>query len=162
MGLEQDIDLLSRVAMFQSFETEQLRLIAFGTERRRLKKGSVLFQQGESSDGGFVVASGQIDIVTRQGGHEATLESVTEAGLIGELSLITQNLRIASAVARIESDVLFIPRTLFHRLLQEYPQMAALLHARIAHSVRGIVSQMEAVQKKLADLPPLSDRGGEN
>lgn len=143
--------------MFQSFETEQLRLIAFGTERRRLRKGACLFQQGEKSDGGYVVASGQIDIVMSQGGHEVTLESVTESGLIGELALITANKRVASAVARVESDVLFVPRALFHRLLQEYPQMAALLHARIAHSVRGIVAQMEAVRRKLAELPPLID-----
>jgi CRP-like cAMP-binding protein len=162
MGLEDDIDLLSRVAMFQSFETEQLRLIAFGTEKRRLKKGSVLFRQGDTSDGGYVVASGQIDIVAHGSGREITLESVTEAGLIGELSLITPNKRIASAIARTESDVLFIPRALFHRLLREYPQMAALLHARIAHSVRGIVSQMEAVQKKLDDLPPLNETGTKN
>lgn len=160
MGLDQDIELLSRVAMFQNFETEHLRLIAFGTERRRLKKGSILYSQGDDSDGGFVVATGQIDIVARHGGHEVTLESVTESGLIGEIALITPNRRIATAIARMESDVLYIPRNLFHRLLQEYPKMAALLHARISHSVRGLVQQMEMVQRKLAELPPLNDMSG--
>ena len=162
MGLEQDIDLLSRVAMFQDFELEQLRLIAFGTERRFLKNGSVLYEQGEDSAGGYIVASGQIDIIVRDGTREITLDSCTEAGLIGELALITENRRAATAVARVDSEVLFVPRSLFHRLLREYPQMAAILHARIAQSVRGMVQQMEKVHERLVDLPSLSDPAGRN
>ena len=150
MGLEQDIDLLSRVTMFQDFDPEQLRLIAFGTERQFLRKGTVLYRQGAESDGGYVVSSGQIDIVMHQGEQEITLDSCTEAVLIGELALITENRRAAAAVARVDSEVLFIPRSLFHRLLREYPQMAALLHARISHSVRGMVQQMEKVHERLA------------
>lgn len=159
MGLEQDIDLLSRVAMFQDFELEQLRLIAFGTERQLMSKGTVLYEQGAESDGGYVVASGQIDIVLRQGTREITLDSCTEAGLIGELALITESRRAAAAIARVDSEVLFVPRSLFHRLLREYPQMAAMLHSRIAHSVRGLVEQMEKVHDRLADLPSFQNPG---
>ena len=162
MGLEQDIDLLSRVAMFQDFGLEQLRLIAFGTERQLLRKGERVYEQGQKSDGGYVVAAGQIDIVLRQGTQEARLDSCTEASLIGELALITENRRAASAIARVDSEVLFIPRPLFHRLLNEYPQMAALLHARIALSVRGIIQQMEKVHDRLADIPPLKRKYNDN
>lgn len=153
MGLEQDIELLSRVTMFQDFEPEQLRLIAFGTERRFLRNGSVLYRQGEESDGGFVVATGQIDIVAYHGDREIVLDSCGPAGLIGELALITENRRTANAIARVDCEVLFIPRSLFHRLLREYPHMAALLHARIAQSVRGMVTQMEKVYEKLSGIP---------
>ena len=152
MGLEQDIELLSRVALFEGFEREHLRLIAFGTERMTLKRGDNLYREGETSDGGYVVVEGQIDIVLVRDGHDYLLESCGPAGLIGEIALITQNVRVSSAIARERSEVLFVPRSLFHRLLREYPNMAALLHARIAQSVRQILTQLEDVEARLGGL----------
>ena len=155
MGLEQDIELLSRVGLFQDFEMEQLRLIAFGTERETARTGTFLFRESEVAKGGYVVAGGQIDIVLRRGNTDIVLQNCRSAALIGEMALITETRRATSAVAKVNSDVLFIPRTLFHRLLREYPSMAALLHSRIAHSVRRLVQEMDEVNIRLNSLPPM-------
>jgi CRP-like cAMP-binding protein len=155
MGLEQDIELLARVALFQDFGIEQLRLIAFGTEREQLKTGTLLFSSGDESDGGYVVANGQVDIVVYRDEHEFILERCYEASLIGEMALITGNRRATAAIARQNSDLLFIPRSLFHRLLREYPDIAALLHGRIARSIRTMVHQMEKIHERLSDIPSL-------
>jgi CRP-like cAMP-binding protein len=155
MGLEQDIELLSRVALFQDFGIEQLRLIAFGTQRERIGAGSILYEADDESDGGYVIAEGQIDIVIIREGHEFILDHCHEAALIGEIALITGNRRATAAIARSNSEVMFIPRTLFHRLLSEYPEIAALLHGRISHSVRSLVHQMEKIHDRLSEIPSL-------
>ena len=155
MGLQEDIDLLSQVELFRDFGLEHLRLIAFGTERQILKKGTALFSEGEESEGGYVIASGLVDIVLHRGDRDLVLESCGKAGLLGEMALITSVRRVAAAVAKTECELLFIPRPLFHRLLREYPDKAHMLHTRISHTVRELVQQMEDVQEKLQLIPPL-------
>lgn len=154
MGLQDDIDLLSHVGLFRDFGLEHLRLIAFGTERQVLKKGTRLFAEGDESEGGYVIVSGQVDIVLHRGDRDLVLESCSQAGLIGELALITGNRRVADAIAKTDCEILFIPRSLFHRLLSEYPDKAQMLHMRISQSVRELVQQMQDIQEKLKQIPP--------
>jgi len=159
MALEDDIELLASVEMFRDFPEEQLRLLAFGTEREFLPGGRDLFVQGEEAEGGYVVAKGQIDIVTHRGRREIILDSCLRGALIGELALITRNKRIASALARTNSEVLYIPRALFHRMLTNYPDTAVALHNRISQSVRRLVYMMDRVRDKMNAIPDLSAGG---
>lgn len=150
---------MSRVGLFQDFELEQLRLIAFGTERETIKSGTFLFREGEQAKGGYVVAGGQIDIVLRRGNSDIVLQNCRSAALLGEMALITETKRATSAVAKMNSDVMFIPRSLFHRLLREYPSMAATLHSRISYSIRRLIQEMEVVQGRLGDIPSMKGAG---
>jgi CRP-like cAMP-binding protein len=155
MSLDQDIALLSRVGLFQGFTPEQLRLIAFGAEREKLHAGQMLYRERETANGGYVVAYGHIDLLLSKGRREIALESVTEGGLVGEMALITANRRSTDAIARTDSEVLYIPRALFHRLLREYPETAAFLHGRIAQAVRRLMKQIEEINGKLGIISPL-------
>ena len=151
---------MSQVDLFQGFTVEQLRLLAFGTERQWHNSGSQLFQDGEPSDGGYVVASGQIDIITWRGERQIILDSCREAALIGELALLTKNNRVGAALARVDSEVMFIPRSLFHRMLREYPEMAAMLHERIAANVRMIMRDIDVVGGKMSSIASLESMAG--
>jgi CRP-like cAMP-binding protein len=165
MALDRDIALLSRVGLFQGFTPEQLRLIAFGSEREKLGEGTVLYREGEAAGGGYVVADGQIDLVLNKARRQIVLESCMEGGLVGEIALITSTRRATDAVACHDSEVLYVPRSLFHRMLREYPETAAFLHGRIAQSVRRLVAQIEEVNTKLGVIKPLmggqADKGVE-
>ena len=66
MSLDQDIAFLGSAPLFANFTREQLRLLAFGAERRRLTPGSRLFRQGGFCEGGYVVVEGTFTL------HEAT------------------------------------------------------------------------------------------
>lgn len=160
MGFEQDIALLSRVALFRDFSVEQLRLLAFGTERQWLNAGSELFSRGDLSDGGYVVARGQIDIVALRHNREIVLDSCLEGSLIGEMALVALNRRIATAVARVNSEVMFIPRPLFHRMLREYPEMAVKLHQRISQSVERIMHQLGRIGGRMEEIAALEELTG--
>ncbi|GIK82746.1 MAG: cyclic nucleotide-binding protein [Alphaproteobacteria bacterium] len=160
MTLDRDIALLSRVNLFQGFTPEQLRLIAFGTERERLPAGALLYREGETADGGYVVAHGQIDLVLPRGRREMVLESCGEGSLVGEMALIAANRRSTDALARLDSEVLYVPRTLFHRMLREYPETAAFLHGRIAQAVRRLVKQIDEVNRRLDAVKPLMAGAG--
>ena len=159
MTLTQDIELLSRVSLFEGFPDEQLRLLAFGSKRLFLRGGEELFREGTLSDGGYVVVTGQVDILVQRNGRELVMASQLENSLIGEMALIAPNRRIATALARTNAELIFIPRDLFKRMLSEYPHLAEQLHERISRSVRSMLKQMETVQTRLSEIPNLIELG---
>lgn len=164
MTLADDIRHLSRVSLFEPFSVEQLRLLAFGAKRIIFRAGETLFQQGRMSDGGYVVLSGEIELTVggddEESSHQTTLASCTEGSLIGELSLITANRRIATATARTNAETLFIPRELFRRMLAEYPELAADLSQQIMANVRTMLKEMGRVRGRMVDIPDLSESQG--
>jgi CRP-like cAMP-binding protein len=155
LALEDDIRFLSKVSLFHGFTADQLRLIAFGSERRRLAPGEQLFREGENAAGGFVVTGGQINLVANKNEGEVVLDRCFQGSLIGELALIAPSKRVADAVARVESEVMAIPRALFRRMIDEYPQTAAILQAEITQNVRRLVLRLEKLQGRLNAIGPL-------
>jgi CRP-like cAMP-binding protein len=153
MSLEQDIDLLSRVALLRGIPHEQLRLLAFGTERELLRSGKELFRIGDQTPGGYVVCGGQIDLVLYRAGREILLDSRREAESISEFGLITPIRQAFTALARTNSEVIFIPRVLFHRMLNTFPDTAALLHQRITVAFAAMLKQLEALQETIENAP---------
>lgn len=146
MALSDDIELLSRVPLFQGLDADQLRLIAFGAERRNVQKGQALFREHSPAECAFVVARGRFDLYTEGRDGLAELKERADPGtLLSELALVTMVERKYTAVAAEEGEVLRIPRTLFHRLLEEYPQVAELLEARIRLNIMELARAATAM-----------------
>lgn len=154
MSLDEDIKLFSHVELFQNFNGEQLRLLAFGAERQKYRDGDTVFHQGDLSNGGYVIISGQVDMVLD--GAEEIVDSLGTNSLIGELALISSNRRSASANAKGETELIFISRDLFRRMLGEYPELAGLLQQRIQRNVQSMLYKMSEVQTKMNKIENLS------
>ena len=125
MALQDDVRTLMSLPAFQHLDPEAVRLIAFSAETRILRAGDMLFRRGDSSDGGFAVLSGAIGLAVSFG--RETL--VRAPALIGELALVTETTRPATAIAREPTSVLKVPRTLYRRILAEYPESAERVRA---------------------------------
>jgi CRP-like cAMP-binding protein len=153
MGLEDDIGKLARNPTFSVIEPEALRLIAFSGDSLILRAGDVLFRRDEISNGGYVVLSGSIAMDASDNGAAARI--VRPPGLIGDLALLTQTRRPATAIAREPSTVLRIPRPLFHRVLQEFPESAERLRQSLSERLGQFIGELGAVRKMLApdDIP---------
>ncbi len=115
MALDDDIALLARVPLFASLGGEPVRLLAFSAETRFLRAGDVLFKEGQAADCGYVV---------------------------GEMALIIETLRPATAVARDPVTVLRIPRALFRRVLTEFPDAAQRIHEEFREKMRATTADL--------------------
>ncbi|MEA2758277.1 MAG: hypothetical protein QOH65_890 [Methylobacteriaceae bacterium] len=142
MALEDDIRKLSRISLFRALETDALRLIAFGAETRILRAGDILFRSGDKSDGGFIVLSGAIALDEKNDGSPPA-HIVRPDSLVGEVALLVETERRATAMAREPTTVLKISRELFHRVLREYPDSAKRLKAAMADDLRAFVRELE-------------------
>ncbi|WP_137129323.1 cyclic nucleotide-binding domain-containing protein [Rhizobium sp. FY34] len=151
MALSDDIGLLSQVPLFQGLDADQLRLIAFGAERRSIGKGQALFREHSPAECAFVVARGRFDLYTEGRDGIAELNSSVGPGtLLSELALVTMVERKFTAVAAQDGEVVRIPRTLFHRLLEEYPAVAGILETRIRENLMALAKAAAAMQGRFA------------
>ncbi|HEY8032352.1 MAG TPA: cyclic nucleotide-binding domain-containing protein [Methylocella sp.] len=147
MGLEDDVGILARIPAFAAIEPEALRLIAFSAETRVLRAGDVLFRRDDMSNGGFVVLAGSI-AMDASGDGAAPARIVRAPGLIGDLALVTQTRRPATAIAREPSTVLGISRQLFHRVLREFPNSAEQLRQSLRTRLLQFTEELGAVRRE--------------
>ncbi|WP_343312977.1 cyclic nucleotide-binding domain-containing protein [Brucella sp. BE17] len=151
MALDDDIQILGEVDLFGSLSPEQLRLLAFGAERLVLRSGRELFSEGQSADCAYIVVSGTITLFREVEDARATVRTVGSGTILGEMALIAQANRLTSAVADVETEVIRISRSIFRRILEEYPEVAASLHNHISKSLVRLIGEIEKVAPRLAD-----------
>ncbi|WP_419906959.1 cyclic nucleotide-binding domain-containing protein [Hoeflea sp.] len=144
MALNDDITLLSRVPLFSDFSEEMLRLIAFGAERKSVARNRPLFHEGSSADCAFVILSGGFKLLqrNRKGKPEQIGEAVA-GDLLGELAIISTTNRKMTVVALEDSEVMRIHRPMFRRMMEEYPEIAAMLQARIRKNLAGMLNEID-------------------
>lgn len=150
MALDDDIRILSGVGLFEGFTAEQLRLLAFGTESIRLPAGRKLYVEDDEADSAYVVTSGQIGLFREVDGQRVELGTVNPGSILGELALIADTKRLTSAAAATDSEILRLNRKMFHRILEEYPDIAIGLHRRIAADLQAMISRIEELAPRFA------------
>ncbi|TKT82923.1 cyclic nucleotide-binding domain-containing protein [Aquamicrobium sp. LC103] len=145
MALDDDIRILSGVGLFADLTAEQLRLLAFGAETMRFSVGREIYAEDAPADCAYVVASGQVVLYREINGGQTVLARLGPGAILGELALITETKRLTSAAAEADVEVVRLNRTLFRRILEEYPELAAHLHSRITAELQDLLERIERV-----------------
>ena len=146
MSAESDIRNLSQIPIFGVLEDDARRLIAFSAETRLLRASDILFRRGDLSDCGYVLTSGVIALDSRDDGA-AAIPISTPFTLIGELALISETERPTTAIARQPSTVLKIPRTLFHKVLRDYPASALNMRAMMGMRLEILIRDLDKLAR---------------
>ena len=131
MAIEDDINFFEKVPTLSMLGRGALRILAIGAESRYVHSGETLFAVGDDADGGYVVQEGSFRLSPR-GGDPAKSIRVGVGTLLGELALFTETLRPVTATALEPSTVLCIPRPLFLKMLEGYPDAAVRLREILA------------------------------
>lgn len=132
MSLDDDIAMLAQAPLLGLLERDALRLLAFAADKRRLRQGDVLFRKGDRSDAGYIVTEGEIGLDT---GCGKPVMVARRGDLIGQTALFIRAHRPATATARAPSVVLRLSVSLIRRVLEEYPDVAAAMHAALAEEL---------------------------
>ncbi len=147
MALTDDIQLLAKVPLFAGFSDDQLRLIAFGAEKRKIAEGQTLFREHSPAECAFVVSRGQVDLWGADRAGKAQIQATVGSGtLLSELALFTLCERKFTAVAREDCEVIRITRILFHRMVEEFPDVAEVVFSRIRGNIAALASGAAALQ----------------
>jgi CRP-like cAMP-binding protein len=143
MALKDDIALLKQLPIFADLSEDHLRLLAFGAERRRLEPGHVLFREGASGDSAFVVTSGRLKLSRHSApGRELSVGEAGPGTILSEIAMIAEAERHFTATSLEDCEVIRISRTLFRRMLEEYPEVAQATERRLRDNFAGLVGNI--------------------
>jgi CRP-like cAMP-binding protein len=147
MPLDEDIAFLESIPTLALLGRPALRILAIGTETKKVPSGAVLFYAGDLADCGYVVQDGAFMLEDdRPGKHEET--HVGPGSLLGDLALITDTVRTETATAQEPSIVIRIPRSLFLKMLEGYPEAARSLRDAMAERLDASTRDLEGVRAK--------------
>ena len=148
-------DFLKMVPLFSDMPEDELRSLCPMVDEVLLVQGEELFKEGANGDRAYVIEKGQLEILKESAGREVLL-AVREPGeVIGEMALLEQTPRMATARARTDSVVLAIHKEqLDHLLSTSLPATRALFHTmrRRLVETEGQLRQSE----KMAQLGTLT------
>ena len=157
--------VLKPMTLCRALSEAELDAIAAIVETRDVAAGKELFREGDPGDGLFLVLAGEIDVVKRGPRGDRSLARMGPGGVLGEMSLITTDLRSATGRAIVDSQVLCLPVRRFRALLEEGSTAALKVAAAIAEVLARRLAAMNTMVLELADkidpsgstLPALKD-----
>jgi len=94
--------------------------------------GQTLFERGDPGDVLYIVAEGQVEV--RAG--EQLLEIIGPGGIVGEMALIDDQPRMATAIAHTDCLLTPVSRTHFLTLVQRNPRFALQVMRVMADRLR--------------------------
>jgi CRP-like cAMP-binding protein len=146
--IEDDIAFLARVPTFAKFGFAALQIVAIGSEARHLADGETLFYAGETTDAGYVIQTGSLQLTTNdpRSGSGIIFGPGT---LIGELALLAETAFSATAVAVEPTTVIRISRNLFRKVLEGFPDAALLMRNRLVGRVNQANAELVRIRAML-------------
>ncbi|MGB9847424.1 MAG: Crp/Fnr family transcriptional regulator, partial [Desulfotomaculales bacterium] len=114
-----DIPLFSRV------EKVVFQPVCKAANKRHLKRGEILFRQGDAADSIYLIKEGSFKLVrVTEEGQETILQLIGRGEIVGEAALFQDTEHPATAVALEEAKVCSIKRELLEKVIKETPDLA--------------------------------------
>jgi CRP/FNR family cyclic AMP-dependent transcriptional regulator len=132
-----DLDLLRANEMFAEIHGESWDRIVAAARTIDLRRGDVLFREGDHPDQLFVVEDGRIAIATRSiDGRESVIALMERGDLFGEMPMLDGMGRSADARALESSLVTAIPYAPVRQAFEEQPNLLWGVVALLANRIR--------------------------
>jgi CRP-like cAMP-binding protein len=144
MSVGEIVSALGRTVLFNGLSDGELKRLAAIARVTALPAGAVLFNQGDGSDGLYVITSGIVRIyLTSADGREATINLSEEGEVIGEMALLDGLPRSAGAASLTDARLIFIPREPFMTLLEGSSRLARQIIITLCERLRATNAQVD-------------------
>jgi CRP-like cAMP-binding protein len=136
--------VLRKTSLFANLTENEMHALAARVSRKHFQRGELLFSEGDSCTGLFLVASGKIRIFKLSGaGREQVLAVEGPGSSFAELPVFDGGKYPASASALEDAEVLFISRKDFQNFCREHMDVALKLIAVVGARLRRLVGIIE-------------------
>jgi len=162
-----DAGLLSDISFFESLDEDERGVLAQHIDRRRYNAGATIFRDGEPGGAMYVIRSGQVELwLYDEDKNRVVLGTFGEGEFFGELSLLDEEQRSATATALTHTDVLVIDRQDLQLLFAQKPSAALdvlsvvgkrlrqtnqIVRSRAARNVNDMFEEQLSFGDRLAD-----------
>jgi CRP-like cAMP-binding protein len=132
--------VLRKIPYFTNLTKQEMRALAARVSNKRLERGELLFGEGDSCKGLFVVARGEIRLFNLSpAGREQVLAVRGPGSSFGDPVVFDGGNYSASASALEDAEVLFISRKDFRNFCLEHPEVMFKVIAEVGSRLRRLV-----------------------
>jgi CRP-like cAMP-binding protein len=114
---EQVREKLHSVALFDGLEGSDLDRILQISDSVLVEAGELVFEEGERGDHFYIIVRGDVELRKRSGNGHKRLAVLREGQAFGEMALLNQTPRSATAQALVDSYMLSISRASFGQII---------------------------------------------
>jgi CRP-like cAMP-binding protein len=148
MYKEEQVELLSRVHIFESLSEEEIRLLVRQNSDVRLGEGETFYAPWQHDGKLFILKKGRMRLYRTEGAREFTLEVVEAGALFGEMAFTPHRLRESFARAMEPSVIFVMERAAVERLIEQKPQVGLRMISLLSERLHYYESRMEDVTLK--------------
>ncbi|MEW9700967.1 Crp/Fnr family transcriptional regulator [Paenibacillus sp. SI8] len=118
------VTLLQNVPLFQQLSEEDLLGLAPLFIEKKVKKGGILFLEGDSGEELFLIKTGVVKIYRLDDAKEIILALFREGDFFGEMSLIHDGLTRSATAETLENCTLYaLKRSVFVQFMEKSPKL---------------------------------------
>lgn len=134
--------LLESCKLFRKLSAAEMAKVRQVTQEKSFASGDVIFKEGDAGDGIYVVKSGivQISFVVGQD-EQRKFSEVPEGDMFGEMAVMDDVPRSATATAAMDTVVYFIARDTMLTMLESMPRLTISLTQDISRRLRDFNKQ---------------------
>ena len=144
--------LLKDAVIFRELDSVEFKAMEEITQLRHVEGDAMLFFEGDPANGFFVLLSGRVRIYkSTADGKEFTLHQITPGQVFAEAAIFRGNTYPANCMAMEDSEVAFIPKDQFIRLITKYPNISLKIIGSLSRWLREFAAKLEDLSLK--DVP---------
>lgn len=138
-------EAIERIQRYARFKEEAFSSVSSGYTRK-FKKDSFIFCEHEPGEELFIIQQGKVKITKLLGGREVLLAVLKGGDIFGEMAILENQPRSASAIA-FDGDVtmLAVSRKNFSAMVTEQPQLATRLITILSERIWSIYRQINNI-----------------
>lgn len=148
--MQADIDSIRQSRLFNDLPDTSIAQLAMRVSRRHCSAGQILFKAGDPGSTYYIIQEGDVTIsVPGPTGQAITLALLGPGDAFGELALLDEAPRSATATVTRDAQLLALQRSDFMDVIEHEPAALAAFLANLAQIVRNM-------NQRLADVASLN------
>lgn len=137
---------LATVPLFAELGPSELAAVSRRLRKRLFQRGELLFSKGEPGGVMYLIKSGRVRVfMTSQYAHEVSVAVLSEGDALGEMAILDDRPRSASAIALEDTETLTISRGDFLAELATNPRIAEAV-------IKVLVGRLRQADELVEDL----------
>lgn len=109
-----------------------------GDKSKVFHKGQVIYREGQSSNEAYIIKQGAVGVYRVSGNKRINLGILRPGQIFGEMGVIAEEKRTASAEALDYTEVIVLDQNLLHTLLIKSPRPVQIITSYLVENVRAL------------------------
>jgi len=142
--------------LFKSLDDEGLTRLLQGATSVSYRSGQFVVREGDPGEALYLIREGQVRVTTTRDGEEVELAILGPGACIGEVALLTGQLRTATVVTLEECTMLCFHKNHIEEILQGYPKVRKLLETVIMGRAKSTIERVTGATNPVSSKDPKS------